>query len=256
MEPTYLAAIRNRATKSLQGTIYEILEHLQTSYGAVTLQMQEDKEIDPRVMTYNPRMPINTVINAVEDLVEFADLGGLPMTKPQAITHAYIIINKTCCFKVAITEWNRTNTSTQTLVGFKQHFRLARKEFRDTTDLTLEESELEQQNTNLVQHVVERVADVMTVDTATTHKDNVTNKSILATPMANHATDSQQQIPQQLADIPAAMATLQAQFATPQLVFQPYYHQQRGRGGLGGCGNNGGRGGRGAQRKCNLSKYC
>ena len=30
VEPTYLAAIRNRATNALQGTVFEILEHLQT----------------------------------------------------------------------------------------------------------------------------------------------------------------------------------------------------------------------------------
>ena len=68
--------------------------------------MLEDKEINLRVMTYNPRMPIDTVFNAVEDLVEFVDLGGLPMTEQQTIAGAYIIINKTRRFKVAITEWN------------------------------------------------------------------------------------------------------------------------------------------------------
>lgn len=119
VEPTYLAVIRNRATNTLQGTVYGILEHLQSSYGSVTPQMLEDKEIHLRAMTYNPSMPIDTVFNAVEDLAKFADLDRLPMTEPHTIARAYIIINKTRRFKAAITEWNRTTTATQTWVSFK-----------------------------------------------------------------------------------------------------------------------------------------
>ena len=79
------------------------MDNLQISYGAVTPQMLEDREINLREMTYIPRMPIDNVFNAVEDLVEFADLGCLPMTETQTIARAYIIINKTSRFKEAIT---------------------------------------------------------------------------------------------------------------------------------------------------------
>jgi hypothetical protein len=131
---------------------------------------------------------------------------------------------------------------------------MAHKEFRETADLTLEESELERHKANLVQRVVESVAEVMTVEPP--QDDIVTEESSLTTPAVNHTMMEQQQLLQQLADMRTAMATLQAQFATPQLVFQPYYHQQGGRGGRGRRSSNSGRGGRGAPRERTDSKYC
>jgi heptaprenylglyceryl phosphate synthase len=41
---------------------------------------------------YNPKYLINT---AVEDLVDFAELGLQPLTKRQIISKAYLVLNKT-----------------------------------------------------------------------------------------------------------------------------------------------------------------
>jgi hypothetical protein len=103
----YLASIRDRNTNSLRGTVQEVLEHLQTVYGRVSPQMLEDREQELRNTTYNIQHPIDTVFNAVEDYVDFAELGSQPLTQRQIIAKAYVILNKTRRFRNDITDWNR-----------------------------------------------------------------------------------------------------------------------------------------------------
>lgn len=152
VEAPYLAAIRDRVSNSLTGTVQQILE---------------DREAELCAMTYNPRLPIDIVFNAVEDFVDFATMGQQPMTQKQTIAKAYLIINKTRRFKQAITEWNRLIETNKTWINFKNHFRQAHQEFRETTDTTLEDSELQCNNANLVQQVVEGLQAAMTPEDTT-----------------------------------------------------------------------------------------
>jgi Sec-independent protein translocase protein TatA len=161
IEAPYLAAIRDRNSNSLMGTVHEILEHLQTVYGRVSPQMLENREQELRNMTYNTKYPIDVVFNAVEDYVDFAELGQQPLTQRQTIAKAYVILNKTRRFRNDITEWNRLPENGKKWVNFKDHFRRAHQEFRETTDVTLEESELQRNNANLVQQVVDGIQQSM-----------------------------------------------------------------------------------------------
>jgi hypothetical protein len=142
VESPYLASIRDQSSNSLRGTVYKILEHLQTVYGRVSPQMLEDREQELWTMTYNTKYPIDIVFNAVEDYVDFAELGNQPLTQRQVIAKAYVILNKTRRFKTDITDWNRRAEDKKTWINFKDHFRRAHHEFRETTDVTLEESDL------------------------------------------------------------------------------------------------------------------
>jgi hypothetical protein len=47
--------------------------------------MLEDREQELRSMTYNTKYPIDIVFNAVEDYVDFAELGQQPLTQRQTI---------------------------------------------------------------------------------------------------------------------------------------------------------------------------
>jgi hypothetical protein len=116
--------------------------------------MLDDREQELRNMLYDAKYPIDMVFNAVEDYVDYADMGDQPMTQKQTIAKAYTILNKTRCFKTAITEWNRRPDLQKTWITFKDHFRQAHMEFRETMDVALEDSESERNNANLVQQVV------------------------------------------------------------------------------------------------------
>jgi hypothetical protein len=102
VDAPYLIALRDFNRNLLTGTIYEILDHLQQVYGRVSPQMLEDREQELKTMTYNPKTPIDTVFNTVDDLADFASLGLQPLTEGQIITKDYIIINKTRRFKLPI----------------------------------------------------------------------------------------------------------------------------------------------------------
>jgi len=81
VEAPYLAAIRDRVSNSLTGTVQQILDYLQTAYSRVSPQMLEDREQELRNLTYNPRLPIDVVFNAVEDYIDFAELALQPMSQ-------------------------------------------------------------------------------------------------------------------------------------------------------------------------------
>jgi hypothetical protein len=232
IEPTYLASLRDRNSNSLRGTVNTILAHLQTTYGRISPQMMENREHSLRTMVYNPKFPIDTIFNAVEDFSDYAELAQQPITVHQTIAKAYLLLNKTGRFKQAITEWNRKPALDKTWPNFKTHFRQAHQEFRETTDISLEESELARNNANLVQQVVDGLQSALTPD------DTLQNESAeLIAQMANSATrsnETQQQLAAQLAHLQQAMALLQSQVRQQQQPapyhppFQPNYPPPQG----------------------------
>jgi hypothetical protein len=94
-------------------------------------------------------------------------LGRQPLTQRQTIAKAYVILNKTHRFKNDITEWNRKPEIKKTWINFKAHFRRVHQEFRETTDVTLEESDLQRNNVNLVQQVVDGLQQATVDETPT-----------------------------------------------------------------------------------------
>jgi hypothetical protein len=103
VEAPYLSSIRDRDSNSLRGTVHDILTHLQEVCGRVSPQMLEDRDNDLRSKVYDPQQPIDIVFNAVEDYVDFADLGHQALSPQQSIGKACVITNKTRRFKNDIT---------------------------------------------------------------------------------------------------------------------------------------------------------
>jgi hypothetical protein len=245
VDDNYLAAIRNRQTNSLTGTVHQITNHLIDTYGRITPTMIDDYEQHLKQMTYDPASPIDTIFNAVEDLMEYAELANQPYTQRQAVAKAYTIINKTGRFKEAIKAWNRRTALTQTWIAFKDDFRIAHREYRETTNLALEASELEQHNANLVQQVVDGVQSTL----------NAENNSQL-TEVVNAVTQSQneqQQLTQQLLQMQTMITALQGQISNVGLNQPTPQHDRRG-GGRGGRGRGGDRSPR--NWVPDTSKYC
>jgi hypothetical protein len=81
VDAPYLSSLRDRTSNSLRGSVYEILTHLQSVYGRVSPQMIEDRDNELRNMVYNTQYPIDIVFNAVDDYVDFANLGHQPLTE-------------------------------------------------------------------------------------------------------------------------------------------------------------------------------
>jgi type II secretory pathway component PulJ len=109
-----------------------------------------------------------------------------------------------------ITDWNRRPAIKKTWVNFKTHFRCAHQEFRETTDTTLEDSELQRNNANLVQQVVNGMQQAMAAGTTT---DNNAAMILQMTTSATQASETNQQLNGQIQQMQQAMNILQAQVA-------------------------------------------
>jgi hypothetical protein len=181
--------------------------------------MLEDRDQELRNMTYNTQHPIDIVFNAVEDYVDFAELGSQPLTPHQTIAKAYIILNKTRRFKNNIADWNRRTDADKTWINFKIYFRRAHQEFRKTTDVTLEESDLQQNNANLVQQVVDGLQGVIPTESTT---DAFSEVRLQMANLATHTTESQQQLQAQIQQMQQTMGQLQAQLTHQQPPPQQY----------------------------------
>ena len=269
IDAAYIDTLRSRTTNAIPGPVHAVLTYLKETYGRVTAQLLDDKETNVRAMNYHPSTPIDTIFTAVEDLTDYADLNGSPMTQHQCISKAYLILNKGGQLKEEIKSWNRLPQAQKTWIAFKVHFRRAHNEYRELTNTTLEEAANAQRDAHLVQRVIEGVQATITDDPASTEIANeVAN-------IASQVTQNQAVIPQlvnQIHQMQAMMHQMQCQLLQHQPVppppppyqqtppqFQPppaqHFQQQpntqqqpgwmRGGRGRGGRGRGGrGRGGR------------
>lgn len=240
LEQEWLLAITDRNTQSLTGTIAQILEHLFDTYGYVSQAMLEKKEDALKDLDYHPRQPVDLVFNTVEDLADYAQMSTTGVfTQTQIIGKAYSKFNKSGLFSNAVTEWNRKPGIQKTWIAFKAHFRQARKELKESSGDTIENSQLNG-TANLVQQVVEGVQQALLPPDGAFDPTAEILQQVVNT--ASTTTSTQQQLVQQIA---------QLQQTVTQMQFQLNAHQQQppntGGGGRGGGRGGGGRG-RGGRR--------
>ena len=60
--------------------------------------MLEEKEELFKRLGYQAHMPVDVVLNAVEDLLEYASMAQQPFSDRQAVAKAYNVFNKTRLF--------------------------------------------------------------------------------------------------------------------------------------------------------------
>ena len=138
--------------------------------------MFDAKEEEVRKMTYNPTHPIDNIFTAIDDLVDFAELAHNNITQRQCVTRAYLILNRSGRFVEAIKAWNRRLPAQQNWINFKTYFCQAHNEFRETTNLTLEQAAMEQRNALLVQQIMEGVQSALPEPTLPTNTVELTSE--------------------------------------------------------------------------------
>jgi hypothetical protein len=217
VRPEYLNALCNRSTNLITGPVYNIIDHLSSTYGRVTAQMFDDKSEELRQMTYDPSQPIDNIFTAVNELADFAELARNNITQRQCVSRAYLILNKSGKLKEAITEWNHKTTANQNWINFKVHFRQAHNEYRETSNMTLEQAEREQNNAQLVQQIMEGGVQNALPPASSTSTDELTEEVANVATQVNHQSQVIPHLIQQMQ---------QMQTLTQQLQQQPpHYHQ-------------------------------
>ena len=255
IEQQWLLAITDRNSQSLTGTVAQILEFLFETYGYVSTTMLEKKADSFREFDYHPRQPVDLVFNTVEDLVDYADMANTPYSQGQIIGMAYSKFNKTGLLSIAVNEWNRKPNIQKTWIAFKEHFRQARKELKETSGSTIGSSRLNE-TANLVQQVVDGVQQVLLpTDTGPDPTAEILQHVVNS---ASATTSTQQQLLQQIANLQQTVTQMQFQLNTPGQI--PFYDAS-GRGGAGrsggyGRGRGNGRGGGPLRYPRRYNLYC
>ena len=152
IDQEYLMALRNRHTNSITIPIHEIIKFLFKSYGKITPAKLHEKEEKVKQMIYDPTTPLDTILNPIDDLVDYATAANSPYSNEQTINFAYIILLNTGKFSSYIREWNRKPPDVKNWINFKTFFRNAQSELNDTSDLTVQETNFQ---ANLIHEIVQ-----------------------------------------------------------------------------------------------------
>ena len=199
IEPQYLSALRNRQTNSITVPLYDVLTYLENTFGRVTPNMLDDRAEEVARLGYTVHQPIDIVFNAIDDLADYAELAHIPLTQRQTVNKAYVLLLKTGQFKEPIREWNRKPPNEQNWPTFKTFFRQAYQELRETTDLTLEAAQLQQQQANIIEQVVAGIQDAMSQVQPAPVQAPAPMPSVIPTlveQQANAVTDAHHLVPQ------------------------------------------------------------
>ena len=125
IDSLYLRALLNRTTGQYASNVRDVLHHLFSTYGRITPQQVKAKEVSIYTMTYTIATPVDTVFNAIDDLIDLADHGNAPMTTPQMVDLAYVVLSKEHSFQQDIRAWNRLPSVDKTWPAMLHHFREA-----------------------------------------------------------------------------------------------------------------------------------
>jgi hypothetical protein len=134
IEQDYLMALRNRATNSITLSIYAIVKHLFTTYGNVPPTKLPAKEAKIKHLIYDPTIPLDVILNPIDDLADYARAANNPYSNEKIINFAYIMLLNTRKFGSYIREWNRKPPDIKTWANFKVFFRYARTELDNTSE--------------------------------------------------------------------------------------------------------------------------
>ena len=123
IDPIYLRALLNRTTGQYANNIRDVLIHLFATHGKITPQQVKAKEIAIYNMGYSIALPVDTVFNAIDDLTDLAEHGNSPLSNPQMIDLAYVVLSKEPILQQDLRAWNRRPAAEKTWSNMLQHFR-------------------------------------------------------------------------------------------------------------------------------------
>ena len=165
--------------------------------------------------------------------------------KYQAVNIAYVIFHRTGKFGLVIRECNCMTKVQRTWVSSKQFFRIAHRELRETSDLTVEDNGMH--HANMVRDVVSGLHETLQKEQAPT--ENAINIPKPIDHVSNASKSTQQHLATQLQKMQAMIQAMHIQYAAAPQNAHQYYG---GNGYHGGYTNYSGRGGRSAQLRGNL----
>jgi hypothetical protein len=118
----YLSALNDRQAGFSRVTCLEMLTHLKSKYGKVTMEMK-DENTRRMAAAWQPPTPIDTLFQQLEDGVYFATAANEPLVDTTVARMGYNIIAATGLFTEACRDWCLLDPAAQTFATFQDHFR-------------------------------------------------------------------------------------------------------------------------------------
>ena len=128
IDPIYLRPLLNRITGQYSTDVSAVLLHLFATHGKITPQQVKAKEMSTFNMHYDISLPVDTVFNAIDDLIDLAEHALSPMSPQQMIDLAYVIFARQPILQQDLRLWNRRPTNERTWANMLQHFRDAQSD--------------------------------------------------------------------------------------------------------------------------------
>jgi hypothetical protein len=128
IDQIYLRALLNRATGQYSSDIRAVLMHLFATHGKITPQQVKAKEMSTFNLHYDISLPVDTVFNAIDDLVDLAEHALSPMSTQQMLDMAYVIFARQPILQQDLRLWNRRPAAERTWANMLTHFREAQSD--------------------------------------------------------------------------------------------------------------------------------
>jgi hypothetical protein len=129
IENVYLRALSHRHTGYAYITTLQLLQHLLRVHGRITAHDLEENFIRFK-KPWDPNSPYDTLIEQIDDAVDFANAGGSPISAQQQINTAYTLVFNTGVFSDACREWRKRPPAEHTWQNFQTHFAFAHEDNR------------------------------------------------------------------------------------------------------------------------------
>lgn len=134
-----LACTANIHTKSLEHRVYgyarvttrELIVHLQTAYGRITVNDLSAND-ERMCVPWNDTEPIENLFEQVDDGAAYAEAGGEPYTDLQLVRMAYKNVNATDRLHLACRDWRAKPDADKTWQNFKIEFKIAHLDARES----------------------------------------------------------------------------------------------------------------------------
>ena len=140
VEPEYLQALRNLATDMIIGDIPTIISYLITTYGKLSESELLTMEQNLTATTYDPRQPVDTVFNAIDNYVELANLQEITIDDRCKRQFASVIFLKSRAFIDSLKKWNERPTHRKTYQLMKDFMREEHAQLDAVGALTVQDS--------------------------------------------------------------------------------------------------------------------
>ena len=125
----YIRSLRHRHIGYANVTTLTIIQHLYDNYANIT--EQDLNHNDDRLKTpYDAGTPFETLIDQVEDAIEFAAAGKTPYSKKQIVNATHNLVFSTGVFDSYCKEWRQKDEVDKTWSNFKSFFHKAHQDLR------------------------------------------------------------------------------------------------------------------------------